>query len=132
MADVAPVRGPSCSDAETGGLRSVLASHLECEQLTARRRFLTSLLALLSAPVWLMAIWPRLLEGPDRRFLLYLFGFLLALCAFAVVEEWRATSRLRRGLSEVTEATGGPVPGERVYAAPVEASSSRVRGERLP
>lgn len=136
MADVAPVRVPSCSDAEVGGLRSVLAGHLDCEQLTARRRFLTSLLALLSAPVWLMAVWPHLLEGPDRRFLLYLFGFLLALCAWAVVEEWRATSRLHRSLTEVAEATDGTVEetvlGACLPAAPAEAGSSLVRGARLP
>ncbi len=129
MADVAPVRVPSCSDAEIGGLRSVLAGHLECEQLTGRRRFLTSLLALLSAPVWLMAVWPHLLEGPDRRFLLYLFGFLLALCAWAVVEEWRATSRLRRSLTDVTEE---PVHGACVPAVPASSGSSRAPGERLP
>jgi hypothetical protein len=99
MADVVCLRLSSCSDAESARQRSVLAGHLECEQLTARRRFLSSLLALLSAPVWVMAVWPRLLDGPDRRFLLYLFGFLLVLSIGAVIEEWRAIGRLRKELA---------------------------------
>ena len=132
MADVAYFRVPSSSEAESGHLRSVLAGHLECEQLTARRRLLTSLVALLSAPVWAMAVWPQLLEGPDRSFLLYLFGFLLATSAWAVVEERRATSRLEWSLTEVTEATDEPGLGACLPAAPPEASSSQARGERLP
>jgi hypothetical protein len=79
-----------------------------------------------------MAVWPQLLEGPDRRFLLYLFGFLLALCAWAVVEEWRATGRLRRTLAEVADASDEPVPGASVPAVPAEAPASQVRGKRLP
>jgi len=100
VAGVAYFRVPYCPDGESDRLRAVLADHLKCEQLTARRRLLTSLLALLSAPVWLMAVWPRLLEGPDRRFMLYLFGFLLAISLGAVIEEWRATRRLRQWLEE--------------------------------
>lgn len=106
MADVACLRASSCSDAESARQRSVLAGHLECEQLAARRRFLTTLLALLSAPVWAMAFWPRLLEGPDRRFLLYLFGFLLAQCCWAVLEEWRAIGQLRKALAWAPEPVG--------------------------
>mgnify|MGYP001055417037 CR=1 FL=1 len=106
MADVVCLRASSCSDAESARQRSVLAGHLECEQRAARRRFLTTLLALLSAPVWAMALWPRLLEGPDRRFLLVLFGFLLALCFWAVVEEWRAIGRLRKALAWVPRSDG--------------------------
>jgi len=104
MADVAFFRAPSCSDGESVRQRSVLAGHLKCEQLTARRRFLTSLLALMSAPVWVMAVWPQLLQGPDRRFLLYLFGFLLVLSCWAVLEEWRAANRLQHVLQEATSA----------------------------
>jgi hypothetical protein len=104
MADVACFRAPSCSDGESVRQRSLLAGHLKCEQLTARRRFLTSLLALMSAPVWAMAVWPQLLQGPDRRFLLYLFGFLLVLSFWAVLEEWRAANRLRKSLEEAPSA----------------------------
>jgi hypothetical protein len=108
MADVVCLRASSCSDAESARQRSVLAGHLECEQRAARRRFLTTLLALLSAPVWAMALWPRLLEGPDRRFLLVLFGFLLALCCWAVIEEWRANHRLRWLLERASEGPDRP------------------------
>ncbi len=92
--DTAPLRPRG------GGGGRALADHLACEQLTSRRRFLTSVLALLSAPVWAMALWPQLLVGPDRRFLLYLFGFLLASSAWAAVEERRAVRRLRRTLAD--------------------------------
>lgn len=112
MAGVAFVRGPFGSDADGGRLQSLVDRQFRCEQLAARRRLLTSLLALLSAPVWAMALWPRLLEGPDRRFLLYLFGFLLALCCWAVIEEWRAIQRLQRRLAEVGD-TGSPATIER-------------------
>jgi len=103
MADVVCLRVPPCSDADSGRLRSVLDGQLKCEQLAARRRFLTTLLALLSAPVWAMAFWPRLLEGPDRRFLLYLCGFLLVLSIGALIEEWRASHRLRWLLERASE-----------------------------
>ncbi len=98
---------PPYTEAATDRLRSVLADHLKCEQLTARRRLLTSLLALLSAPVWLAAMWPQLLAGPDRRFLLYLFGFLLVLSSWAVIEEWRTAVRLRRILAVGTATADG-------------------------
>ena len=106
MADVVCLRVPPRSDADSGRLRSVLDGQLKCEQLAARRRFLTTLLALLSAPVWAIAFWPRLLEGPDRRFLLYLFGFLLVLSCWAAIEEWRASNRLRRLLERESAAFG--------------------------
>lgn len=108
MADVVCLRVPSCSDADGVRLRSVLNGQLECEQLAARRRFLTTLLALLSAPVWAMALWPRLLEGPDRHFLLSLFGFLLAMCCWALLEEWRAGHRLRRLVDGAAEGSDRP------------------------
>lgn len=111
MADVVCLRVPPCTDADSGRLRSVLDGQLKCEQLAARRRFLTTLLALLSAPVWAMAFWPRLLEGPDRRFLLYLFGFLLALWCWAAVEEWRASHRFRWLLERASEGLDRPELG---------------------
>jgi len=106
MADVAFVRGPVGSDADSGRLQSLVDGQLRCEQLATRRRLLTSLLALLSAPVWAMAVWPQLVEGPDRRFLLYLFGFLLVLSCWAAIEEWRASNRLRWLLERASAASG--------------------------
>ena len=132
MPDVVCFRVPPPSADDASSVQPILAGHLDCERLAARRQLLTTLLALLSAPVWAMAVWPQLLEGPDRRFLLYLFGFLLALCAWAVVEEWRATGRLRRSLAEVADASDEPVPGASVPAVPAEAPASQVRGKRLP
>jgi hypothetical protein len=117
MTDVVRLRTSSGSDAESARQHAVLAGHLECEQLAARRRFLTSLLALLSAPVWAMAIWPRLLEGPDRRFLLYMFGFLLVMSAWSLLEEWRAVRRLRQSLDAAAVSTDGPALAEPPGAA---------------
>ena len=108
MVDVAFLHAPARSDDESARLQEALAGHLECEQLTARRRFLTSLLALMSVPVWAMAFWPRLLQGPDRSFILYLFGALLLLTAGAALEEWRASHRLRGLLEGAPEGPGRP------------------------
>ncbi|HOC42812.1 MAG TPA: hypothetical protein PKJ99_07295 [Thermoanaerobaculales bacterium] len=133
MADLVLTRFPARPDDEVGPEPSLLDRHLRCEQLTARRRLLTSLLALLSAPVWAMAAWPRLLADTDRRFLLYLFAFLLATAGWAAVEEWWATARLRRALDEARSdagrsATAGPADRERPSKAhAVGAAAGRPR-----
>jgi hypothetical protein len=93
MAGVSSLRIPSRFDDDGAHQQSMLERHLKCELPSARRRLLSSLLALLSAPVRAMAVWPQLLADTDRRSLLYLFRFLLVLSCRAVVDARSATSR---------------------------------------
>ena len=80
-------------------LRTTISQVTDLERQTDRRRFLAGILIVLAVPVWLLALWPHLLPEGDRRFLLLLFGGVLAILLLVLALEWRAAHRLRASLA---------------------------------
>jgi len=59
-------------------LRKVLTAHFHFERLRQARRYFITVLALLGAALWLLAVWPGVVSKETRSIGLQLWGFCMA------------------------------------------------------
>ena len=85
-------------DPDGSQLHVILGAQLRCERMGKARSFLTHLLAITGAVIWLATLWPSLVGREVVNFALAAFGGFFILALGIIIEEIAWCIRLRRAL----------------------------------